>query len=110
MAAAGSIASNGRARLPMVWQGRRKIWPLWRLFGRSRVADATLADFFLQPEAVMLTRPVDVDLASAHGLEGALHADRADVDVGQHDGNEQHADDAVHHLRRLHAGDVGCIK
>src|SRR5262245_57693055 len=64
----------------------------------------------LEPQAVVLTGPVLVHLAPAHGLEGALHTDGADVDVGQHDSDEGHADYAVHHLCQLHAGDVGGIE
>src|ERR671924_497717 len=35
----------------------------------------------VHPPAVVLLRPVEIDLAGAHRVEGALHADRADVDV-----------------------------
>src|SRR5262249_60991981 len=54
--------------------------------------------------------PVDVDSAAAHGLERALHADRADIDVPEHGGDEQHRHDAVHDLGKLHARDVGPVE
>src|SRR5688572_33375398 len=66
--------------------------------------------FLLEPQAMVLPGPIDVDFPTAHGLEGTLHADGPDVDMGQHDGDEQHADNAVDHLCRLHAGDVGHIE
>src|SRR5262245_1961342 len=72
------------------------------------VLDAALGSLPLQPQAVVLLGPVHVHLSAAHGLEGALHADGADVDVGQHDGDEQQANDAVHHLRQLVWG-TGCV-
>ncbi len=51
----------------------------------------------------MLLGPIHVDGAFAHGLEGALHADGTDIDVAEHGGDEQHGDDGMHHLGRLHA-------
>ena len=43
----------------------------------------------------MLLGPVDVDLAGAHGRERALHAERADVDVGDDHDDQRQRDDAV---------------
>src|SRR5581483_9775684 len=63
-----------------------------------------------QPEAVMLPGPVHVDLADAHRLEGALHADRADVDVGEHGGDKQHRHGAVNDLGPLHSRHVGGVE
>src|SRR6185436_20232200 len=55
---------------------------------------------------MVLSSPIDVDLALTHRLEGALHADGPDVDVGQHHGDEHDTHDPVHHLGQLHTGDV----
>src|SRR5712692_623133 len=59
------------------------------------------ADFF-QPQIVVLLGPIDVHRAFTHRLECALHADRADVDVTEHGGDEQHGNDTVDHLGVLH--------
>ena len=42
---------------------------------------------FVVPELVVLLRPGLVDVAGAHGLVGALQADRAEVDVAERDGD-----------------------
>src|SRR6266849_229515 len=87
-----------------------------RSFGRSyrRELRATtgpaLRKLVLEPQVVMLLGPVVVDLAGAHGLECALHSKRADIDVTEDQGDEQNGDDAVHHLRDLHPGDVGDVE
>src|SRR5262245_11268897 len=78
--------------------------------GDTAAADTALLDLLLEPQAVVLPRPVEVDFTLAHGLECPLHADRADIDVGEHDGDEHHADHPVDHLGELHAGDVGCVE
>src|SRR5882724_10579486 len=69
-------------------------------FGRHRSRGAsrrrvTLGLFFLDPERVMFPRPVEIDLAGAHRIERAFHPDRADVDVRQHGGDEEHRDHGV---------------
>ena len=61
----------------------------------------------LDPGAVVTARPGEVDLARAHGVVGALHAERADVDMRDHDRDQDHPDDGVDVLRPLHAVDVG---
>src|ERR1700722_9375804 len=66
--------------------------------------------FFLEPQAVMLLGPVEIDGTFAHGFECAFHADRADISVGDHRGDEQHGDGAVDHLRKLHADDGRAIE
>jgi hypothetical protein len=58
----------------------------------------------------MLLGPIEIDFAGPHGLERALHSERADIDVTKDQGDEQDRDDAVHHLRDLHAGDVGDVE
>lgn len=55
---------------------------------RPRVVGARSGVLLLKPKAVVLPRPVDINGASAHRLEGAFHADRANVDVPQHCGDE----------------------
>ena len=63
-----------------------------------------------EPEIVMLLRPVEIDLAGAHGLERTLHPERADIDVGQDQGDEQNGHDGMGDLRELHVGDVGSVE
>ena len=53
----------------------------------------------------MLFRPIDVDGALTHGLEGAFHADRADIDMPEHGCYEQHRNHGVDHLGILHGID-----
>src|SRR3954449_11940587 len=71
------------------------------------ILDAPFAFLVGEPQAVMLLRPVDVDRATAHRLESAFHANRADIDVAEHRGDEQHRHDTVDDLGQLHARDVG---
>src|SRR5437870_1692961 len=52
---------------------------------------------FLDPERVMFPGPVQIHLARSHRLERAFHPDRADIDVSQHGGDEQHGDDGMDH-------------
>src|SRR6266536_2774802 len=47
------------------------------------------------PERMVLLGPVEVDLPAAHRIERPLHAERADIDVRQHGGDEQHGEHAV---------------
>ena len=61
----------------------------------------------LDPQAVMITRPVAVDMARAHRSKGSLHAHRADIDVRQDDRDEDHRHDRVDDHGELLAGDVG---
>ncbi len=56
---------------------------------------------------MVLLRPVHVHRAVPHALECALHAERADIDVAEHGGDEEKRDRAVHDLRDLHIRDVG---
>src|SRR5258706_11426204 len=58
----------------------------------------------------MFFSPVDIDFAGPHALERALHSKRADIDVREDHGEEQHRYNAVHHLRELHPGDVGDVE
>src|SRR3712207_7489512 len=46
----------------------------------------------------------------AHGVEGALHADRADVDVADDDCDEDRGQHGVHHVGDLHAADAGDVE
>src|SRR5689334_19874674 len=57
-------------------------------FVRRAALHVALGNLAVEPEAVVLARPVDVDLAAAHRLECAFHADGADVDMREHDGDE----------------------
>ena len=43
----------------------------------------------------MLLGPVEIDFAGAHGFECTLHPERADIDVGQDQGDEQNSDDGM---------------
>jgi hypothetical protein len=56
-----------------------------------------------EPQSVMLLRPVAVDAAAPHRLEGALHADGADVDVADDEADHQQGEPRVQALRDLHA-------
>ena len=68
------------------------------LFG-GRGGTARLLGLFrlhlLDPEAVVLARPLLFDLAVAHGVEGALHTDRAEVDMRDDDRHEHEGDDRM---------------
>ena len=58
----------------------------------------------------MLLGPVDVDGAGPHRLEGAFHADGADVDVRQHRRHEQDRHDGVDDLGKLHPFNSGQVE
>ena len=59
---------------------------------------------------MMLPRPVEIDLARAHGFERAFHPERADIDMRQNQRDEQNGDNCVGYLRELHVGDVGAVE
>src|SRR4051794_17462717 len=42
-----------------------------------------LCELILEPEIMMLFRPVEIDLTGSHSLEGAFHAECADVDMSE---------------------------
>ena len=69
-----------------------------------------LCELLRKPDVVMFLRPVEIDLAGAHGLERTLHPERADVDVGKDQRDEQNGHDGVHDLRDLHVGDVRAVE
>ena len=50
---------------------------------------AALRKLLFEPEIVVLLGPVEIDLASPHGFERALHSKRADIDVTEDQGDEQ---------------------
>src|SRR6202043_2756367 len=85
-------------------------------FGRCRRwellawAGTALRQLLFQPQIVMFLGPVVIDLAGPHGLEGALHPKRADIDVTKDQRDEQDRDDGVHPLRDLHPEDVGDVE
>src|SRR3981189_3446138 len=79
----------------------------WILRGLGRLAPRKL---LFEPQVVVFLGPVEIDFAGPHGLERALHSERADIDVTEDQGDEQDGDDAVHHLRDLHSGDVGAVE
>ena len=54
----------------------------------------------------MLLCPVEIDLAGPHSLEGALHAERADVDVSNDNRDEENSDYGVYDLRDLHPRNI----
>src|SRR6476661_2424071 len=58
----------------------------------------------------MFLGPVYIHSAFAHGFEGALHANGADIDVTDHGRDEQHGDDAVRDLSSLHARNVCAVE
>src|SRR3954463_15713346 len=60
----------------------------------------------LYPGAVMCARPGKIDLAAAHGVVGALHAEGADVDVTNDDRGQDGAGRCMEKLSPLHAVDV----
>ena len=72
-----------------------------RLLGRSfrrrrrKSRPVFVGELLGEPEIVVLFRPVEIDLAGAHGLERAFHAERADIDVGEDQGDEENGDDGV---------------
>ena len=59
---------------------------------------------------MMLFRPVEVDDALPHSFECAFHAERSDVDMREHYGDEQNCDKTVNHLGKLHASDIRPIE
>ena len=63
-----------------------------------------------KPEIVMLLRPVEIDLAAAHGLECTFHPEGADIDVAKDQRDEQNCDDGMYDLRQLHLGNVSSEK
>ncbi len=78
------------------------------MFGWLRLA--ALGELLLQPEVVVLLRPVEINLAGPHCLERSLHSDSTDIDVTEDHGDEQNGDDTVHDLRDLHSRDVGDVE
>src|ERR1700680_3628034 len=70
-----------------------------------RAARLATAKLLLDPEAMMRLRPIEVDFARAHGLEGPFHAERANVDVREDRRDEQDTDRSVQDLRPLHHTD-----
>src|SRR5262249_41112994 len=66
--------------------------------------------FLLEPEPMVLFRPVHIDGAVPHAFEGAFHADGADIAVAEHQRDEQDRGDAVDDLGQLHAGNVGAVE
>src|ERR1700716_2776708 len=86
------------------------------LFGRGcrrqfrMIGSAAFRQLVFEPQVVVFLGPVEIDFAGPHGLERPLHSERADIDVTEDQGDEQDGDDAVHHLRDLHSGDVGAVE
>ena len=57
-----------------------------------RVADdIALGKLLLEPEVVVLLGPIEIDLASPHSFERALHSDSTNIDVAKNEGDEQEA-------------------
>ncbi len=73
-------------------------------------AGRSFVSLFFEPQIVMFLRPIYIHLAGTHGLERALHPERADIDMRENHGDEQHGDDGVHHLCDLHPGNIGPIE
>ena len=69
-----------------------------------------ICELFSEPEIVVFFRPAVIDFAGTHGLERTFHADRADIDVGKDQGNEQNGYDGMYDLRKLHPDDVHSVK
>ena len=46
--------------------------------------------FLIVPEPMALLGPVDVDGTIGHRLEGALHTDRAHIEMDEHGGDKEH--------------------
>src|SRR6266403_984955 len=65
-----------------------------------------LGQLLFEPEVVMLLRPVEIDLAGRHGLEGALHSECTAVDMTNDHRNKQNGDNGVYDLRDLHPRDI----
>lgn len=53
------------------------------------------------PEIMVLARPIEVDIAFAHGIESAFHADRADIDMPDDHRRHDDTDDGMPELRIL---------
>src|SRR5262249_56711640 len=94
---------------------RRALWIsrfFSQLFGRLHSSSRRLcagisrAEFPLGPQIVVLLCPVDVDRAVPHRLECAFHPDGADIDVGEHGGEEQERHDAWGALEQMSVRDV----
>src|SRR3954454_9919763 len=90
-----AIAENARAAKKLFIVSPSNYPASASLFGRHDARSvsrwrADLGLLLLNPERVMLPGPVEIDLAGAHRIERALHADCADIDVSQHGGDEQH--------------------
>src|SRR5690625_282899 len=68
-------------------------------FGRTRGTPPLL---LIDPEPMMLARPVQVYLAASHSGEGSLHANGSDVDVAQNDGDHHQGDDTMPEGAELH--------
>src|SRR5260370_32862462 len=85
------------------FRGRRrgKLWV---------IGTPTLREFVFEPQIVMFFGPVEIDLAGSHGLERALHSERADINVGEDQGDKQNRNHAVYDLRDLHSEDIGDIE
>src|SRR5262245_51912766 len=79
-------------------------------FGWRRLLNAPFRDLPLEPKAVVFARPVHVDSAIAHGFECAFHPNRPDVDMCQHDRDEDDTRYRVHHLCGLHLRYIRFIK
>src|SRR5205807_2645283 len=82
----------------------------WRCGGLRPWVGGALAGLFFEPQGVVFLGPIEVDGAGAHRLEGAFHAERADIDVREHRGDEQHRDDAVGHFGFLHRLDRRAVE
>src|SRR3546814_12417719 len=76
--------------------------PRPRLLGTPQLPGRTALEFG-QPQDVMLLQPVAIDFARPHGVEGVLHADRADIDVAENPTDTQQAEDGVDNQRPRHS-------
>src|ERR1700686_1392315 len=68
------------------------------------------AQLFFEPNVVMLLRPIEIDIAGRHRLEGTLHPEGTDVDVSNDNRDEQNGDYGVHDLRELHPRDISHVE
>jgi len=99
--------------------GRILILPLFganafaTMSGYAKIAHDYLAFPFMLGLAIMFliwikdNIPGAIDLAGAHRVKRAFHADRADIDMRQHGGDEEHRDHGMDHrpeLQRRHVG------
>src|SRR3546814_20526531 len=76
--------------------------PRPRLLGTPQLPGRT-ALAFGQPQDVMLPQPVAIDFARPHGVEGVLHADRADIDVAENQTDHPQSEDGVDPQCHLHS-------